>query len=108
MSRIKIRTKALKPGLLVRMLIEHPMETGRRVDPVTGLKVAPHFIKEIIVSFRGKVVLEGRFSTGISKNPYLTLKLREASPGEILEVRFKDNQGAEDMASFRIPPNEHD
>lgn len=108
MSTIKIRTKALKPGLLVRMLIEHPMETGRRVDPVTGLKVAPHFIKEIIVSFRGKVVLEGRFSTGISKNPYLTLKLREASPGEILEVRYKDNQGANDMISFRIPSYEHD
>jgi len=75
---------------------------------VTGLKVAPHFIEEFIVSFRGRVVLEGRFSTGISKNPYLTLKLREASPGEVLEVRFKDNQGTEDMVSFRIPPNEND
>lgn len=108
MSTIKVRTKVEQQGLLVRILIEHPMETGLRKDPVTGLRVAAHFIKDFSVSFRGKVVLEGRFSTAVSKNPYVTLKLHEASPGEVLEVYFKDNQGTEERVSYQIPQHETD
>ena len=108
MSTIKVRTKVEQQGLLVRILIDHPMETGRRGDPLTGLRVTADFIKDFIVLFRGKVVVEGRFSTGVSKNPYLNLILHEARPGEVLEVRIKDNEGREEAISYRIPPHKTD
>ena len=54
------------------------------------------------------MVVEGRFSTGVSKNPYLNLILHEARPGEVLEVRIKDNEGREEAISYRIPPHKTD
>lgn len=90
---MKIRAR-LKDGVTeVRVLMIHPMETGRRIDDM-GEKVPAHFIQLLTATLNGKTVLEAQWGTGISKNPYLTFRLRGANLGDKLKVGWVDNKGA--------------
>jgi sulfur-oxidizing protein SoxZ len=90
---MKIRAR-LKDGLTeVKVLMIHPMETGRRIDDA-GETVPAHFIQLVTATLNGKPVLEAQWGTGISKNPYLTFRLRGANLGDKIAVNWVDNKGA--------------
>jgi len=90
---MKIRAR-LKDGVTeVKVLMIHPMETGRRIDDA-GETVPAHFIQVVTATLNGKTVLEAQWGTGISKNPYLTFRVRGASLGDKLTVSWVDNKGA--------------
>lgn len=76
----------------VKVLILHPMETGRRQDAF-GTVMPAHFIQLVTVTLNDKTVLEAQWGTGISKNPYLTFRLRDARPGDRIMVSWVDNKG---------------
>lgn len=102
MASIKIRSKPLKKGHLIRILIDHPMETGRRKDPLTGRLIPAHFITELRLEHAGQSLVEGHLSTGISKNPYFAFELESIHAGDTIVVRWRDNLGQEDSASYKI------
>jgi sulfur-oxidizing protein SoxZ len=56
--------------------------------------VAAHFIQLVTVTLNGKTVLEAQWGTGVSKNPYLTFRLRNAALGDKIAVKWVDNKGA--------------
>ncbi|HSI95874.1 MAG TPA: thiosulfate oxidation carrier complex protein SoxZ [Methylophilaceae bacterium] len=90
---MKIRAR-LKDGVTeVKVLMIHPMETGRRIDDA-GETVPAHFIQLVTAMLNGKTVLEAQWGTGISKNPYLTFRLRGANLGDKIAVNWVDNKGA--------------
>ena len=90
---MKIRAR-LKDGVTeVKVLMIHPMETGRRIDDA-GETVPAHFIQLVTATLNGKTVLEAQWGTGISKNPYLTFRLRGANLGDKVAVNWVDNKGA--------------
>jgi sulfur-oxidizing protein SoxZ len=90
---MKIRAR-LKDGVTeVKMLMIHPMETGRRIDDA-GETVPAHFIQMVTATLNGKTVLEAQWGTGISKNPYLTFRVRGANLGDKVAVSWVDNKGA--------------
>ena len=90
---MKIRAR-LKDGVTeVKVLMIHPMETGRRINDI-GDAVPAHFIQMVTATLNGKTVLEAQWGTGISKNPYLTFRVRGASLGDKLAVSWVDNRGA--------------
>lgn len=76
----------------VKVLMTHPMETGRRKNDVGDL-ISANFIQLVSATINGKQVLEAQWGTGISKNPYLTFHLRGAKVGDIIQVSWSDNQG---------------
>ncbi len=91
-DNMKIRAQ-LKGGITeVRVLMSHPMETGRRKNDFGELEPA-HFIQLVTASLNGKTVLEAQWGTGISKNPYLTFRLKTAKAGDKIAVRWVDNKG---------------
>lgn len=89
-----IKMRALLKGEVteVKVLMSHPMETGRRKNDVDAL-IPAHFIQQIRASLNGKPVLEGDWGTGISKNPYLTFHLRNAKVGDVVSITWLDNLG---------------
>ena len=96
MNTHKIRAR-MKDGMAeVKMLLQHPMETGNRKDPETGLKIPRHFIRELTCEHHGNAVLSTQWSWGIARNPYLALRIREASPGDRVRVYWSDDTGATD------------
>jgi sulfur-oxidizing protein SoxZ len=89
---MKIRAR-LKDGMTeVKVLMNHPMETGRRKNDFDEL-VPAHFIQLVTATLNGKTVLEAQWGTGISKNPYLTFRLRDAKASDKVAVNWVDNKG---------------
>ena len=103
MSGIKIKFKPLDSAYLIRILISHPMETGRRKDKDSGEIIPAHFIEEVNIELNGEVVANVQFGTAVSRDPYLSFRLREAKPGDKVQVRWLDNQGLSDSMETQIP-----
>lgn len=77
----------------VKVLMNHPMETGNRKDPKTGQMIPLHFIRKVTATLNGSAVYEMLWSQAISKNPYLGFRLRGVKVGDRLAVAWSDNTG---------------
>ena len=88
----KIRAK-LKDGIIsVRVLINHPMETGSRKHPGTGEVIPRHFIQEVMCEHNGISVMSLEWGWGISANPYLAFDIRNGVVGDTVRVSWTDDQ----------------
>lgn len=100
------RIKATHNGELteVKTMISHPMETGYRYDQASKTVVPEHFIQTIRYLHNSQLVMEAEFSIAISKDPYLSFSLRNAKPGEQIEVIWTDNIGNTQSHTVTITP----
>ena len=89
---MKMRAKLTGDVTEVKVIISHPMETGRKKDDA-GQIIPAHFIQLVTATFNDKPVLEMQWGTGISKNPYLTFHLKGAKVGDKITVTWHDNLG---------------
>ena len=103
MSTIKIRVKPLENAYLIRILIAHPMETGRRQDKDSGETIPAHYIQEVKIEHNGKLISRGEFGTAVSRDPYLSLRIRGAKPGDSIKVKWRDNLNESDAEEIQIP-----
>ena len=76
----------------VRILMQHPMETGQRKD-AKGDIVPMHFIQSVAVLHNGNTVLDAQWSQAISRNPFLGLRVKGAKAGDKISVTWIDNKG---------------
>ena len=76
----------------VKMIINHPMETGHKKDDF-GQLIPAHFIQLVTVTLNNKAVFEAQWGTGIAKNPYLTFRVKGAKLGDKLATNWVDNLG---------------
>ncbi len=89
---MKIRA-GLKGDIVdVRVLMNHPMETGQRKDGAGNL-IPVHFIQEIAVKLNGKTVIDAQISQAVSRNPVFSFRVKGAKPGDKLEISWLDNKG---------------
>ncbi len=86
----------------VKVLMNHPMETGQRKDAKTGQLVPAHYITTVTASINGANVLNGGMSGGISKNPYLGFKVKGAKAGDKVVVNWTDNTGDKNTAEATV------
>lgn len=98
---IKMRTAVDNGIATLRALIRHPMETGSRKDEF-GETVPAHYIQELICEHNGRIVMTCYWGTGISRNPYLSLQFKDAKAGDVVSLRWVDNQGGSDAFSAVI------
>ena len=76
----------------VRVLMNHPMETGQRKDS-SGNLIPIHFIQEIAVKLNGKTVIDAQISQAVSRNPVFSFRVKGAKAGDKLEISWLDNRG---------------
>lgn len=91
-DNMKMRAQLKGDVTEVKVLISHPMETGRKKDDFDKL-IPAHFVQLLTATLNGKTVLEAQWGTGISKNPYLTFRLKGAKIGDTVTVTWHDNLG---------------
>jgi len=91
-DNMKMRAQLKGDVTEVKVLISHPMETGRKKDDFDKL-IPAHFIQLVTATLNEKPVLEAQWGTGISKNPYLTFRLRGARVGDVVAITWYDNKG---------------
>jgi len=89
---MKIRATLQGDVADVRILMLHPMETGARKDSKGDL-VPRHFIQNVAVTHNGKPVLDAQWSQGVSRNPFLGLRVKGAKAGDKISVTWIDNKG---------------
>ena len=89
-TRLKVKMKDGKVN--VKAIMSHPMETGRRKDKKTGDKIPALFINEVVVTANDKTVLTADWTSGVSKNPYLSVNYAGKS-GDKVKLSWKDNKG---------------
>lgn len=88
---MKMRATAIGGVTDIRVLMAHPMETGRR--KAKGKLVPAHFIQNITVKMNGKTVIEGQISQAVSRNPVFSFRVKGGAKGDKVEVSWLDNQG---------------
>lgn len=86
----------------VKVLMNHPMETGLRKDSKTGQLIPAHYITDVTATVNGTKVLDAGFSGGISKNPYLGFKVKGPKAGDKVVVTWADNKGDKNSAEATI------
>lgn len=91
-DQIKIRVQNLGEIADIRVLMQHPMETGQRKDD-KGQTFAMNFIQTFTINLNGKPIIDGQLNTSISKNPLFTFKARGIKAGDKLAVAWVDNLG---------------
>lgn len=89
----KMRTKTAKGETEVLVLVDHPMETGKRIDPKTKEKIPPHFIQKMTFSLNGKDFAVADLGFAVSKDPLIKVKVKGAKPGDRVRVTWSDNRG---------------
>lgn len=91
-EQIRIRARVKDEITEIRILMQHPMETGLRKDE-TGQTLPAHFIQVFSVSHNGKPIIDGQLNTSIARNPLFTFKAHGLKAGDRLAVNWQDNIG---------------
>lgn len=90
---IKIRATQQGDITDIRILMQHPMESGLRKDQSTGNTIPAHFIQTFSISANGKPLITGQLNTAISRNPLFAFRARGLKVGDRLAVLWTDTQG---------------
>lgn len=99
---MKIRAQMQGSVADVKVLMNHPMETGQRKDARTGQMIPVHFIQQVTVTVGGKTVLDAQWSQAISKNPFIGLHVAGAKAGDKVVVSWSDNKGEKNTAEATV------
>ena len=99
---MKIRATMNGDTAEIKVLMNHPMETGLRKDAKTGKLVPALFIQDVVATVNGKPVMTANFGTGISKNPYLGFKVKGAKAGDKVTVSWTDSAGEKNSTEATI------
>lgn len=100
-STIKMRAKLAGDLTTVKALIRHPMESGQRKDK-KGDKIPAYYISEVECSLNGEVVMTAQWGPAVSKNPYLSFRVRGAKAGDTIKLSWVDIKGKQDTAETVI------
>jgi sulfur-oxidizing protein SoxZ len=98
---MKIKAVVQNNVVAVKMLIPHPMETGRRKEQ-NGAIVPAHFITEVTATCKGETVFHAELGPGVSKDPYIAFQFDGAKAGDTLKVSWVDNKGGAETAEEAI------
>jgi sulfur-oxidizing protein SoxZ len=101
-KKMKIRAWTQGNRATVKAIIFHPMETGLRKDKASGKTIPAHYITEVECKHNGKSVLTCLWGPGVSKNPFLSFRFKNAKAGDTLQISWKDNQGNSDTGEAKI------
>lgn len=102
-KKMKIRAWSEKDNsATVKAIVFHPMETGLRKDKATGKMIPAHYITELKCDLNGKLVLTCLWGPTVSKNPFISFRIKNAKAGDSVKLSWVDNKGESDSAEEKI------
>ncbi|MGU9957309.1 MAG: thiosulfate oxidation carrier complex protein SoxZ [Arenicellales bacterium WSBS_2016_MAG_OTU3] len=99
---IKAKAKISGDVTQVKVLMRHPMETGQRKDKKTGKNIPAHYIDTVTCKWNGELVMQVYWGPAISKNPYMSFKVKGPAAGDTLALAWADNQGGSDTGKVIV------
>lgn len=89
---IKIRAQVQGDLTEIRVLMQHPMETGLRKDE-KGQALPAHFIQTFSIAVNGAPLIDGQLNTSVARNPLFAFRAKGLKAGDRLRVSWVDNLG---------------
>ncbi len=102
MALTKIKTRPKDGATEILVLVNHPMETGQRVDPRTKEKVPAHFIQNLTIELNGKPVAVASMGAAVSKDPLVGVSVKGTKAGDKVKVSWSDNKGESGSAEAAV------
>jgi len=103
-TRIQVQREARRGEIIeVRIVIQHPMETGFRYDSL-GRQTPRNVIQRFECRYGGVEVFRAAMGAGIAANPYLRFFTRATESGDI-ECRWVDQENASGYVSAWVTVN---
>jgi sulfur-oxidizing protein SoxZ len=99
-ARVQIKEAKRGEVMRVALLIQHPMETGYRLD-ADGSKVPKNVIRSLVCRYNGVEVFRAEMSPGIAANPFLQFPVLARESGE-LEFAWVDDAGERGAAKQAV------
>lgn len=84
----------------VRLLVQHPMETGFRRDR-DGRAVPMNVVNSLVCRLGEAEILRAEFGSGVSANPYLAFWIVPPASGELV-VEWVDDAGTKGRVAAPI------
>lgn len=100
MASIKIRSQVQAGFVELKVLINHPMETGRNRDPLSGELIPAHFIEELLITLNERTLITAQLGVSVSKNPFFSFRLKSTHSGDKIRVIWRDNHTMTDSAEL--------
>ena len=101
LGRVQVPTTVKRgEAFEVRVLVQHPMETGYRRD-LNGEAIPAHIVDKMVCRIAGREVFSAELGTGIAANPYVVFYVvaRESGP---VEVEWSDDRGEKGRATTTL------
>lgn len=103
LRKLKIRAWSGKDNTAtVKSIIFHPMETGQRKDKATGKLIPAHYITELKCDLNGKTILTCLWGPTVSKNPFISFRVKNAKAGDTVKLSWVDNRGMSGSGQAKI------
>ena len=80
----------------VRVLVQHPMETGFRRD-MNGRAIPINLLDRVSCRYGGREVFSAELGSGVAANPYISFYVVAEASGPV-QVEWSDDKG--DKGSF--------
>ena len=101
LARIDVPAPARRGEIIeVRILIQHPMETGFRRD-AGGTRVPRNAIHSVACKCNGQEVFRATLSSGVAANPSIRFFMRAVESGE-MELWWLDDEDVEGTFKSRL------
>lgn len=84
----------------VRVLVQHPMETGFRRD-MNGKTIPMNVVDKLKASYGGREVFSAELGSGMSANPYMAFFAVADASGELV-VEWSDDRGEKGRATAQV------
>jgi sulfur-oxidizing protein SoxZ len=98
---MRIKAKLKGDVATVKLLIKHPMESGRRKDEA-GNVIPAKFVQTVSGHIAGVQVFEVNSGPGVSKNPFIQVILNGRAVGETIDFKWTDSSGATEEDSVTL------
>ena len=89
---MRIRAQALNGNVVVKVLMQHEMETGLCKD-ANGKTIPAWHITDVTGSLNGTQVFSAQWGPAVSKNPFLQFTIKGGKAGDKISIQWMDNQG---------------
>ena len=82
-ARIRLPARITRGDIItVSAIVTHPMDTGFFRDK-DGNPIPPYFIREVKVDYAGRQVARFTWTSGISRDPFVSFSLRASQEGPL-------------------------
>lgn len=100
-GRVRLPERAAKGEIIeIRAMVEHPMDSGFRVDNV-GRTIPRHIVESFNCTYNGREIFRVRLHPAVSTNPYFLFHAVATESGELV-FTWSDDQGGSASQTARI------